>query len=85
MSPEERHLLEETFKLTKENNKAIKSIKRRLAVGSVMRIVYWIVVLGAGVGIFYFLQPQLDNLTKIYGGFSDNVQSINSILGNGSQ
>ncbi len=76
MSPEEKSLLERTYKMTEENNIILKSIRRSARVGTVMRILYWIVILGLSYGAYYFIQPYLQNVMGMY----DKVQGASNLF-----
>lgn len=84
MSPEERKILEETYRLAKENNKNLKKIRRHMAAGTLFRILYWGVIIGAGIGLFYYLQPYLDNLVQAYTGLTDQIDTVNSLFNGGN-
>ena len=84
MSPEERKILEETFRLSKENNKTLKKIRRHMAYGTIFRFIYWGVLIGAGIGLFYFLQPYLENLISVYSGLTEKIDTVNSLLNGGA-
>jgi hypothetical protein len=59
MTPEEKSLLERTHKLAEENNEILRGIRRSNRISAVFRVIYWIIIIGIGVGTFYFLQPYL--------------------------
>lgn len=67
MSPEDRSLLERTYKITEENNEILKSIRRISRFGAALKIFYWLLIIGLSVGAFYFLQPYIDFLTSTLG------------------
>ena len=83
MNPEERKILEETYRLAKENNKSLKKIRRHMTYGTIFRLIYWGVIIGAGIGLFYFLQPYLENLSNVYSGFTDQINTVNGFFNNG--
>lgn len=95
MDQELRKEIEENRALIKENQKLIKKIHRSMVVGRVMSVLYWIVIIGASVGAYYFIQPYIDSAlgayTNVKTGFGaaqdvgDSVTdfgSIDSILNN---
>lgn len=49
--------LEEVYHLVKENNNILRSLRRRENVATVFRIIYWLVILGALGGVYYFVNP----------------------------
>ena len=62
--------------MTEENNIILKSIRRSARVGTVMRILYWIVILGLSYGAYYFIQPYLQNVMGMY----DKVQGASNLF-----
>ena len=80
MTPEEREMLEESLELSRENNKMLKRMKRAAMYGRIIKIVYLIVILVLTFGVYYFIQPYLDVLTK---GYSDVMSGVKSIKGIG--
>ncbi|MBI2627416.1 hypothetical protein HYW72_00620 [Candidatus Nomurabacteria bacterium] len=82
MSPEERELLNRSVSLAEENNKILLSMRRSQRWSSVMRAVYWIIIIGSAVGAYYFIQPYVDQLIGIYGGAKSNLDGLGEILQN---
>lgn len=86
MSPEELELLKRNIAISEENNDILRSIQRSMRLSRLMSILYWLIIIGASVGAYYFIQPYLDQLVGIYGGaktqFNDVNSFINSIKGN---
>lgn len=68
--------------LTEENNKLIKKMLRSARLGHVMRILYWLVLIGISIGAFYFIQPYLEQLISVYAGLNEGVSSLQSFIGN---
>ena len=81
MDPESKELLQNTFELAEENNKMLRHIRRSQKIASFVRIVYWLVIVGIGVGAFYFLEPYLNQAQKF---IKDSGATINQFkdLGN---
>jgi hypothetical protein len=73
MNPEERKMLEETRALAIENRDILRSIQRTLRVSAVFKALYWIIIIGATFGAYYFIQPYVDILN---GGFSDTGEPV---------
>lgn len=73
--------IERLTKLAEENNRMLRKLHRSLLIGRIFRIIYWVIIIGVAVGVFYFLQPYYegalnfyDNLTNTqeeFGGFSN--------------
>lgn len=76
MSPEERSLLERTYKMAEENNEILRSIRRGNRFSMAIKAVYWIVIIGLSIGAFYFIQPYIEFMTSALGiGGGDSTQS----------
>ncbi len=70
MTPEEKSLLERTYKLAEENNSMLRSIRRSTRLSLIFRAIYWLVIIGFSVGAYYFVQPYLTQLLGLYGSLS---------------
>jgi hypothetical protein len=73
MNPEERSLLERTYKLTEENNEILKSIRMSNRVSLAMRVIYWVVIISISFGAIYFIQPYVNFLSSTVGGSKDTT------------
>jgi len=60
MDSESRKLLEETHSLAQENNRMLHSLRRSMIFSRVLSFVYWIFIIGSLIGVFYFIQPYVD-------------------------
>jgi len=81
----EKKLLDETIELARENNKLIKKIHRSIVIGRTFRILYWVVIIGFALGLFYFLQPYIELLGTLYGNVQDTVHSAQEVFNNASE
>ncbi len=76
MNPEEKELLEKTYEMVEENNHILKSIRRANRWSAFFRIFYWIIIIGASIGVFYFLQPYVDTVFNAYQTLQGNLTKI---------
>lgn len=76
MDPEEKKLLEDTFKLAQENNIMLRSMRRSMRMGHVMTFLYWAFIIGSAIGAYYFIQPYVESLMNVSGGAGDIWQSF---------
>jgi hypothetical protein len=51
-----REKLEEVYRLTVENNHMLHKIQSRDRIAIILRVVYWLVILGALGGAFYYVR-----------------------------
>ncbi len=75
MTPEEKSLLERTCKLAEENNRLLKGIRRSARWSSVMRYVYWIIIIVLSFGAYYFIQPYVNFIMTELGSLQGNAQN----------
>jgi uncharacterized membrane protein len=80
MEPEEREMLKKTLELTQENNKMLHSIKSSMFWGKVMRIVYWVIIVGAGIGIYYYVEPYIDSAVNAYGDIKVDLKGFTDLF-----
>jgi hypothetical protein len=79
MSPEERSLLERTYKMVEENNNILLSIRRNARIGTAMKFIYWAVIIGLSFGAYYFIQPYIEILSGTLLGGGNIEKTVNGI------
>ena len=76
-----RSLLRRNLELTRENNKLLKKIRRNGLIANIMRLVWWAVIIGVPVFLYYTVfQPYLTELSTAYQGVQDGVTGAQSIF-----
>lgn len=73
-------MLKKTLELSQENNKMLHSIRRGMFWGRVIRVVYWVVIIGAAIGVYYYIQPYINNAVGAYGNLKGDLQSFGAML-----
>ncbi|NQV88207.1 MAG: hypothetical protein HQ402_01445 [Parcubacteria group bacterium] len=73
---EDKELLEKILNLSEENNKMLHKMKRSMRVTQFVRIIYWIIIIGSAIGAYYYVQPYMDQLLKIYSGMNGGIGSF---------
>lgn len=71
---EMREDLSEVKEMMIENSKMIKRLHSAYRISYTVSIIKWVIVIGFTLGTFYYIQPYLENVLKLYG-------SINSLTG----
>jgi len=79
MTPDEKHMLEEMAELAKENNKILRSMQRAIWWGRFFGFLKWTVIIGLTLGSFYYIQPYLAAILKIYGNLGGSVPNTNDL------
>ena len=82
MDPQSKKLLEETHALAKENNNMLHKIRHAQKTASFLRSIYWLIIIGLGIGAFYFTQPYVESVTTF---FKDTGTTINNFKNTFSQ
>jgi len=80
MDSEEKELLHKTVELLEDNNKILRKIRRTMRIGTIAKIIYWTIIIGAAIGAFYFVQPYLDHLLEVYSGLNNGVDNVKSLF-----
>lgn len=80
MEPNEREMLKKTLELAQENNKMLHSIRRGMFWSRVMRVIYWIIIIGAAVGVYYYIAPYLDSAVDAYGNVKGDLKSFGDMF-----
>jgi len=80
MQPEEKEMLKKTLELAQENNKMLHNIRRSMFWGRIVRVVYWIIIIGAAIGIFYYIAPYIDSAVSAYGNVKGDLQSFGNLF-----
>ena len=80
MQPEEKEMLKKTLELSAENNKILHSMRRQMFVGRIVRIVYWIVIIGAAVGLYYYIEPYIDGAIGAYGNIKGDLKDFGNLI-----
>lgn len=79
----EHDKLNTLLELTKENNRILRSMHRRMLWSQIFTIIYWLVILGVMGWSYYYLQPYFEKYLSTYQSIMktlDNVQSQGSTL-----
>jgi hypothetical protein len=80
MNPEEKELLQKTYKLTEENNEILKGMRRSQRMGSVMKALYWILIIVGSIAGYYFAQVYIQSLLGAFGDKEGNNTSTSSLI-----
>jgi hypothetical protein len=55
--------LEEVYRISLENNHLLHQIQSRARIAVVFRVIYWLAILGALGGSYYYIRPFLESIT----------------------
>ena len=79
-------MVKESLRISKENNRRIRSIQRGMFVNGIIRLLVWAVVLGLPIFIYFsVLKPYVDGATSTFetikSGDVGGIQNLISIPG----
>ncbi len=80
MNEEEKALLKKTLELAQENNKMLHSIRRQMIWGRVFRIAYWVLIIGAAIGIYYYIDPYINEAINVYGNIKGDLRNFGDLF-----
>jgi hypothetical protein len=80
MESDEKEILEKTLELSQDNNKILHSIKRGMFWSRVMSVIYWIIIIGVSVGVYYYIQPYIDSLLNTYESVKGEIQNLSNTI-----
>lgn len=91
----ESHKIDEMLELTKENNKLLRTMRRSQRMTSLFTYLYWALILGSVLGIYYYFQPTIQQYKKVFqssinilqnfeakaGSIPTDIQTVKNLLG----
>ncbi|MEK7116839.1 MAG: hypothetical protein AAB837_01580 [Patescibacteria group bacterium] len=80
MQPEEKEMLKKTLELAQENNNILHSIRRGMFWGRVMRVVYWVIIIGVAIGAYYYITPYIDSAVGAYGDMKGDLKNFSDLF-----
>ncbi len=69
--------LERLTKMVEEDHQMIRSLYTRARINSILRIIYLILIVGAAVGAYYFIEPYLTKVMEIYNSVKNTQANFN--------
>lgn len=71
--------LEAIYKMTLENNDILRVIRRQQYFSNALRLLYWLVVLGAIGSAYYFIRPLVTTLSSNSGKIEEAASQFSQI------
>ena len=76
MDPESKKLLDENLRISRETKELLEKIWSAQKWARFFRIFYWVLILGAAVGAYYYLEPYLKSVLGLYDGLLSNIEKV---------
>ena len=66
MDPDDKRIIRRNLKVAEENQEILRKMRRGQFLGNITRILYWLIIIGASFGTYYFLQPYIDTMKDLF-------------------
>lgn len=76
MDLQEKQLLEENLAVSKETNQLLKKVVSSQRWSRIFRILYWVIIIGGSIGVYYWMQPYVDT---ILGNYDSIMKSLDKV------
>jgi hypothetical protein len=73
--------LEQVYEMTLENNNILRSLRKQQYIANTFRVFYWLIILGALGGVYYYIRPVLNGITNNSGKVEDTLNQFETIRG----
>ena len=77
MDEQDKKTLQSLLRIEHENHAMLKKLVAFNHRALLVKIIYWIVIIGTAVGIFSFLRPYLDSIEALY---TTSVSGVSSAI-----
>jgi len=82
MDPRDRELLKRSLELSEKNHIMLKKLYRNMRVQRAFHIIYWIIIIGASIGLYYWIQPLFDQFVETYQSVGEAAGNVKNFFGN---
>lgn len=79
MTPEEKQLLEDTLRLSKENNKILRTMRRSQFWANIISYIKWIILVIITIWSWVILQPYFDKMTQMYAQVQETTKTVGDL------
>jgi len=81
MDHEDKERLKRVLELAEKDHNMVRKLYSAMRWGRVLKIIYWVAILGIAVGAFYFLQPFFESLVEVYKSLGSSVEGLRESFG----
>jgi hypothetical protein len=71
--------LEAIYKMTLENHEILQGMRSRERLGNIVRIVYWLIILGAIGGVYIYVKPLLQSVSENRGKIQQTLDQFENL------
>ena len=80
MDSDDKNLLEKTYEMEKENNHILKGIRNASRWSGFFKFITWVIIIGASLATYYFVQPYVDTLIKTYQSIQSDLSGVKNVI-----
>lgn len=81
MDETEKRMLRETRAMVEENHKILRKVYGYQRWARFWRLVYWVIIIGLAFGAWYFIQPIVNKVDSVFGGFGGMIERAGKATG----
>jgi|CXWK01.1.fsa_nt_gi hypothetical protein len=67
--------------LTEDNNRLLHKLVRGARLARIARITYWLIIFGISIGAYYYFEPYINQMTDVFGGLLESINSFKELVG----
>lgn len=71
-----KNLVRENIRIAEDNNRLLRKIVSANRWARIFKLLYWVIIIGSMVGVYYYVQPILIDILDTYKGLVSGMQSI---------
>ncbi|OIO29627.1 hypothetical protein COX93_00935 [Candidatus Nomurabacteria bacterium CG_4_10_14_0_2_um_filter_30_12] len=79
MDPESKELIQDTLKLTEENNELLHKIRGVQKRETLWQVAKMILIIGITLGSFYYIEPYLNKMMDLYNSITGIQQDVKNV------
>jgi len=76
MDKEDKSTLRKILELEQKNSRILSQMQRSMFWGRVFKTIYWVFIIAAAIGAYYYVEPSINHIIDAYGGFKGDIKNI---------
>ena len=81
MEQDLKELLQANFEVSKENNRILKKMRGAQRNAMILRVIYWMAVIGIFAGALYYIQPYINKFLSLLPGLDKALNNLPDFSG----
>ena len=76
MDSEDKKMLRENLKFSKDNHKILKNLQSHMRWGRIVKFAYWLIIIAGTLGAYYYIQPFIDSARDTLTQMQTGVETV---------